>query len=110
MSVVSKPAPARSRKRLASALIAAALCTLLGACGNDDSASQAKLSSTDSLNGNSNRNPSMSNVLPADPSLGSAGPTSHTIQTPPLSASGTDATQSAVAAAPLVTPVIHTVD
>ncbi|MFL9986480.1 hypothetical protein PQR46_10975 [Paraburkholderia sediminicola] len=110
MSVVSKPTAALHRKRLAGALIAASLCGLLGACGNDDRAPDTSAtSSTDGVGDNGGA----SQVLSANPS--SASPASPalpalTIQTPALPASSADAALSAAASTPLATPVIHTVD
>jgi hypothetical protein len=107
MSVVSKPNAALLRKRLTGALIAASLCTLLGACGNDDNAADTStLSSTHSPADHGN----MPAVLPANPSLAAPAPPALMVQTPALPASGTDATLSAAAPTPLATPVIHTVD
>lgn len=112
MSVVSTPAPALLRKRLTSALIAASLCTLLGACGNDsnddNAAGTSTLNSTASPAENSQRNPSA--VLPADPSSAAPTQAALTIRTPSSPASDAGATLSAAAPAPLAPPVIHTVD
>ncbi|MFL9866955.1 hypothetical protein PQR67_22490 [Paraburkholderia fungorum] len=109
MSVVSKPSIAFYRKRLAGALAAVSLCTLLGACGNDDRAPDTgTTSSTDGASDNGgaaqvlSANPSASPSSPALPAL--------TIQTPALPASSADATLSAAASTPLATPVIHTAD
>jgi hypothetical protein len=110
MSAVSKPAPALLRKRLTSVLIAASLCALLSACGNDDNAADAStLNSTNSI-AESSSNTSAPAVLPTDPSAAAPAPTALTIQTPALPASEPGATLSAAAPAPLATPVIHTVD
>ncbi|MFM0364465.1 hypothetical protein [Paraburkholderia sediminicola] len=107
MSVVSKPTAALHRKRLAGALIAASLCGLLGACGNDDRAPDTSAtSSTDGVGDNGGA----SQVLSANPSSASPALPALTIQTPALPASSADAALSAAASTPLATPVIHTVD
>lgn len=105
MSVLSKPTVALHCKRLAGALIAICLCSLLGACSNDDdkAADTNSVSSTDSASDNG----STTQVLPANPSYASPA---LTIQTPALPASSANAALSAAASAPLATPVIHTVD
>jgi hypothetical protein len=107
MSVVSKPTAALLRKRLTSALIAASLCTLLGACGNDDNAADTSTLSSTTSPADHGNTPA---VLPANPSLATPPPATLTVQTPALPASGADATLSAAAPTPLATPVIHTVD
>ncbi|WP_120344472.1 hypothetical protein [Paraburkholderia fungorum] len=112
MSVVSKPTTALHRKRLAGALAAVSLCLLVGACGNDDHASDTSTtSSTDAAADNGGA----SQVLSANPSASSASPAASalpalTIQTPALPASSADAALSAAASTPLVAPVIHTAD
>ncbi|RKT26630.1 hypothetical protein B0G69_2392 [Paraburkholderia sp. RAU2J] len=111
MSVESKPAPALLRKRLTSALIITSLSVLLGACGNDDDTARTNtLGSTNSTADGSNSNPSAFAALPGNSSSAAPAPPSLTIQTPALPASDAGATLSAVAPAPLATPVIHTVD
>jgi hypothetical protein len=111
MSVESKSAPALLRKRLTSALIATSLSVLLGACGNDDDTARTNtLASTNSTADGNNSNPSAFAALPGNPSSATPAPPSLTIQTPALPASDAGATLSAVAPAPLATPVIHTVD
>ncbi|MFM0209921.1 hypothetical protein PQQ96_21180 [Paraburkholderia sediminicola] len=108
MSVLSKPTVALHRKRLAGALIAMSLCSLLGACSNDDdkAADTNSVSSTDSGSDNG----STTQVLPANPPYASPASPVLTIQTPALPASSANAALSAAASAPLATPVIHTVD
>ncbi|CAB3792524.1 hypothetical protein [Paraburkholderia fynbosensis] len=111
MSVESKPAPALLRKRLTSALIITSLSALLGGCGNDDDAARTNtLGATNSTADDSNSSPSAFAALPGNSSSATPAPPSLTIQTPALPASDAGATLSAVAPAPLATPVIHTVD
>ncbi|HYS67230.1 MAG TPA: hypothetical protein VEN30_25955 [Paraburkholderia sp.] len=108
MSVVSKPSIALHRKRLAGALVAAALCALIGACSNDDDKAPdpSQASATGSSAGNGNTSP----VLSANPSSASLAPAAVTIQSPALPASSADPALSAAASTPLAPPVIHTVD
>ncbi|WP_454872319.1 hypothetical protein [Paraburkholderia xenovorans] len=108
MSVVSKPSKTLHCKRLAGALAAVSLCTLIGACGNDDEKTPdpSAVSSTERPADDS----SSATVLPANPSSASPAPAALTIQTPALPASSADPALSAAASTPLATPVIHTVD
>ena len=118
MPSVSKFVPALRRKRLASLLSAAALCTTIGACGNDD-ADTSKAASTDSdasatvpLNASvhESANASANASQPAQAGTAPSTTPALTIQTPPLPASNTGAALSSTAPEPLATPVIHTVD
>ncbi|WP_186310846.1 hypothetical protein [Paraburkholderia sp. BCC1886] len=107
MSEVSTLTSASRRKRLAYMLIAIVSVTSLGACGNDDdktAAAPASLSAAVRPADNA------ATVLPAMPSADSPAPSALTIQSPAMPASGDDPGLSAAATAPLVTPVVHTVD
>ncbi|KAA1015891.1 hypothetical protein FVF58_00625 [Paraburkholderia panacisoli] len=110
MPSVWKSSLALQRKRLASALIAASLCALIGACDNDATDDHATNTGTpgsaDSLADHGNPAAMASaNSLQAE-----SAPPALTIQTPALPASNTGAPLSTAATAPLATPVIHTVD
>jgi hypothetical protein len=106
MSFLWKPCIALHRKRLAIALAALPLCTLLTACGNDDT-NAADMNKPGSANAADNgTNP----VLSANPSSVSPAPAAVTIQSPALPAPNADVALSAAASTPLATPVIHTVD
>ena len=114
MPSVSKFVPALRRKRLASLLSAAALCTTIGACGNDD-ADTSKAASTDSDTSatvplNASAHESANASQPAQAGTAPSTTPALTIQTPPLPASNTGAALSSTAPEPLATPVIHTVD
>ncbi|ASV98710.1 hypothetical protein [Paraburkholderia aromaticivorans] len=108
MSVVSKPSKVLHCKRLAAALAAVSLCTLIGACGNDDDKAPdtAAVGSTE----NSASNSTAAVVLTANPSSASPAPPALTIQTPARPASSADPALSAAASTPLAAPVIHTAD
>jgi hypothetical protein len=107
---VWKSSFALQRKRLASALIAASLCALIGACSNDATDDHAANTSTpgsaDSLANHGNP----AAMASANPSQAASAPPPLTIQTPALPASTTGAALFPAATAPLATPVIHTVD
>jgi hypothetical protein len=110
MPSVWKSSFALQRKRLASALIAASLCVLIGACSNDATDDHAANTSTpgsaDSLADHGNP----AAMASANPSQAESASPPLTIQTPALSASNPGAKLSTTATAPLATPVIHTVD
>jgi hypothetical protein len=110
MPSVSKFVPALRRKRLAILLSAAALCTTIGACGNDD-ADTSKAASTDSdTSATVPLNASAHESQTAQAGTAPSTTPALTIQTPPLPASNTGAALSSTAPEPLATPVIHTVD
>jgi len=97
------------RKRLAAALATIALCALTAACSDDD---QAAATNTPGSTGHSvqlsaDSNGASSFNAPTGSSSNSAA-NSLTIQTPAPSASDTGTALSA--AAPLASPVIHTVN
>ena len=103
MSFVSKPIRAPRRKRLTGIVTLIALCSLTGACSNDDPpASTTTVSSTEQSAAN-----------PGDPSIAAppadSAPPALTIQTPAAPASEAGTALSATAP-PLASPVIHTVD
>ena len=110
MHPVSKTTRAPRRKRLAHAWIAASLCMLIGACGNDGDNNRAAdtrtLNSTDTP-ANAITQPALAsaNSSTAEPALPAL-----TFQTPARPTSDAGAALSAAAPAPLATPVIHTVD
>jgi hypothetical protein len=103
MPVVSKLVHAFRRKRLTGLLITVSLCTLLGACGNDDRPA-------DSTATNTSTNADLAVSHSPSPAQDAPAPAAVTIQTPAVPVNGTDTALSAAASAPLATPVIHTVD
>ncbi|CAD6537555.1 hypothetical protein LMG28140_03184 [Paraburkholderia metrosideri] len=112
MPVVSKPAPARKRKRLAAVMIAASVCPLIGACGNDDQPTGTTTANPSSSNSPAD-NPSAQMSAQDNPLAASPVPAAVTILSPALPAlpaSGADAALSAAASTPLATPIIHTAD
>jgi hypothetical protein len=110
MTPVSKSSPALQRKRLTSALLAASLCALIGACG-DDAADDRAADTT--MPGSPDRPADPGKVVAtasANPSQSEPAPPALTIRTPALPASNTGAALATVATARLAAPVIHTVD
>jgi hypothetical protein len=106
MPFASKPFHASQCKRLASALAIIALCTLTAACSDDDR--PAGTNALGSLGHSADSNGTSSFNAPAGSSAGPAvaGVTIHTPAAPPSDAG----TALSAAVAPLVSPVIHTVD
>lgn len=110
MTPVSKSSPAWQRKRLTSALLAASLCALIGACGNDATDDHATNTSTPDSSDSLADHGNIVATASANPSRAEPAPPALIIQTPALPASSTGAALSAATTAPLAAPVIHTVD
>jgi hypothetical protein len=110
MTPVSKSSPALQRKRLTSALLAASLCALIGACSDDAADDRA---ADTSMPDSSDRLADHGKVVAtawANPSQAEPAPRALTIRTPAMPAANTGAALSGAATAPLAAPVIHTVD
>jgi hypothetical protein len=111
MPVVSKPAVALLRKRLACALIVASLGTLIAACSNDDDKPATSTTAAAANSGTSDSDTSNPQGPAQDNSLAvTSAPADATIQSPAAPPAGADPALSAAASAPLAPPVIHTVD
>jgi hypothetical protein len=110
MTPVSKSSPALQRKRLTSALIAASLCALIGACSNDAADDHAADTRTTDSSNSLGDHGNVVATASANPSQAESAPPALTVQTPALPASNTGAALSTATIAPLAAPVIHTVD